>query len=171
MRALLKIRLRTLGWLILPLSVLILVPRLLLRRDTPGSSEWRWGWWQWLGLWVVVNGVGLAAWCVNLFNVEGRGTPLPLDPPKRFVITGPYRYVRNPMMLGAFLILVGEVVIFTSWSLFLYVVVLMVLAYVFVRFWEEPELVHRFGQAYLEYRRQVPRWIPRWPTGGGGKTA
>jgi len=160
MTDLVKIRLRTLGWLIMPLAVLVLIPWLLLRHNTSGPSEWRWSLWQWLGLWLIANGVGLAAWCVNLFNVEGRGTPLPLDPPKRFVVSGPYRYVRNPMMLGAFLILGGEAIVFESSVLFLYTVAIMVLAHLFVRFWEEPDLARRFGQAYLEYQRQVPRWIP-----------
>jgi len=141
--------------------VLVLIPWLLLRHNTPGLFAWHWGLWQWLGAWLIINGVGLAAWCVNLFNVEGRGTPLPLDPPKRFVVSGPYRYVRNPMMLGAFLILAGEAAVFASSVLFLYMAVIMVLAHLFVRFWEEPDLARRFGQAYLEYQRQVPRWIPR----------
>jgi protein-S-isoprenylcysteine O-methyltransferase Ste14 len=162
MQELAKIRLRTLGWLILPLTVLVVIP-LFLQRATHQTFAWRGAWWQWLGVWLIANGVGLAAWCVNLFNVEGRGTPLPLDPPKRFVVRGPYRYVRNPMMLGALLILGGESVVCGSWSLVLYTVLIMVLAHLFVRFWEEPDLVRRFGQAYLEYRRQVPPWVPRVP--------
>lgn len=169
MTDLVKIRLRTLIWLPLPVIVVVIIPWFL-RRASPETFKWPWGLWQWLGVWLIANGIGLAAWCVNLFNVEGRGTPLPLDPPKRFVASGPYRYVRNPMMLGAFLILWGETAALESWVLSCYTIGIMVLAHLFVRFWEEPDLARRFGQAYREYQRQVPRWIP-WKPPGARKTA
>jgi len=162
MNELVSIRLRTLVWLLLPLVVLLLIPWSL-RHVAHQSFEWHWGLLQWLGVWLIANGVGLCVCCVNLFNVEGRGTPLPLDPPKRFVTRGPYRYVRNPMMLGAFLILAGESAAFESWVLFLYTFLIMTLAHLFVRFWEEPDLARRFGEAYRQYVEQVPRWLPRKP--------
>ena len=157
-----KIRLRTLVWLTLPVTVLVLIP-CLIHRAIQHACVWHGGPWQWLGAWLLVNGVGLDAWCVNLFNVQGQGTPLPLDPPKRFIATGPYRCVRNPMMLGALLIVGGEALACESVALLLYLLVIMTLAHLFVRFREEPELIHRFGEPYREYQRQVPRWIPRLP--------
>jgi len=156
------IRLRTLGWVIIPIIVFLVIPHGL-RRLVEEVFPQPWGGWQWFGCWLIVNGVGLAGWCVRLFNVEGRGTPLPFDPPKRFVATGPYRYVRNPMMLGMGLILWGETLLFESRTLALYTIALMVAAHLVVRFWEEPQLIRRFGQAYLGYQRAVPRWIPRRP--------
>ncbi len=162
MNELLKIRLRTLGWLMFPVIVLMLIPWGLMRL-THAAPVGAWGLWQWGGVGLILNGLLLGAWCVNLFNVEGRGTPLPPDPPKRFVVSGPYRYVRNPMMLGVFLILAGEALMFQSVALLGYLVAIMMLAFAFVRFWEEPDLVRRFGQGYREYQQQVPRWIPRPP--------
>ena len=157
-----KIRLRTLVWLILPVTILVLIP-CLIQRASRHACVWHGGPWQWLGAWLIVNGVGLAVWCVNLFNVQGQGTPLPFNPPKRFVVSGPYRHVRNPMMLGALLILGGEDLACESVVLWLYLLVIMTLAHLVVRFWEEPELIRRFGEPYREYQRQVPRWIPRLP--------
>jgi len=163
MTELARIRLRTLCWFVLfPLTLIGVVPWGLHQRFE-GSWLWTGSLWQWLGVWLLLNGMGLSAWCVNLFNVEGRGTPLPFDPPKQFVASGPYRYVRNPMMLGIFLILGGEVALYGSRAVWRYTLVLMGVAYSFVRFWEEPDLERRFGHAYLSYKRQVPRWIPRFP--------
>ena len=160
MRELTNVRLRTLIWLILPVTVLVVIPSLLCRASHQ-SLAWRGDAWQWVGAWLIANGLALSAWCVNLFNVEGRGTPLPLDPPTRFVASGPYRFVRNPMMLGAFLILGGEAALARSGTLVAYLAAGMFLVHLFVRFWEEPDLRRRFGAAYEAYARQVPRWIPR----------
>lgn len=162
MKPLTTVRLRTLLWLILPVSILGVIPYLL-HHATRHASHWHGGLWQWLGVWLIINGMGLAAWCVNLFNVQGQGTPLPLDPPKRFVLAGPYRYVRNPMMLGMCVILLGEAIMYRSSVLWYYTIALMILACLFIRCWEEPDLARRFGQAYREYQQQVPRWLPRRP--------
>ncbi len=165
MDALTKIRLRTMVWLIVPVLVVVVLPHWLSYRfDQP--RPWRWGLWQVVGIWLIANGVGLAAWCVNLFNVQGQGTPLPFDPPKQFVAAGPYRFVRNPMMLGAFLVIVGEAAMFQSCVLACYLLILMGLAHLVVRSLEEPQLIRRFGQPYREYQHRVPRWIPRLPGRG-----
>ena len=160
MSDLLTIRLRTLVWLILPVFVVAVVPHWLYHRFDQ-VQPWRWGLWQWVGLWLIGNGLGLAGWCMNLFNVLGRGTPLPFDPPRQFVAAGPYRFVRNPMMLGAFLVMVGEALMFRSRVLWVYLAGLMTAAHLFVCLWEEPDLTRRFGQPYRDYRQRVPRWIPR----------
>ncbi len=155
-------RLRTLAWLPLPLTVIVLIPWVI-RRAAHESFQWEGTLWQWLGIWLIANGLGLAAWCVNLFNVQGQGTPLPLDPPKRFVVKGPYRFLRNPMMLGALLIVAGQALVYRSAPVALYGFGLMLVAHLFIVCWEEPDLVRRFGPTYCEYRQQVPRWIPRLP--------
>ena len=155
-------RLRTLAWLPLPLTVIVLIPWIL-RCFAHEPFVWQGSLGQWGGAWLIANGLGLAAWCVNLFNVQGQGTPLPFDPPKRFVVKGPYRFLRNPMMLGMMLILVGEALVVASWVLLGYALVLAALAHLFIVCWEEPDLVRRFGPLYCEYRQQVPRWIPCLP--------
>ena len=156
-------RLKTAVWFTLfPLPLIGILPWWLRVRSGGG-----WGWdgtaGQWLGLWLILNGLGLAGWCVNLFNVQGRGTPLPLDPPTRFVVSGPYRFVRNPMMLGLLLMLLGEAALYESLAVLLYDGCLAVLAGLFVVCWEEPDLERRFGADYLAYKHHVPRWVPRPP--------
>lgn len=156
-----RIRLKTFGWfLCFPVLFIVAIPWWLTRR-VDGQLVWRGGLWQWVGVWLILNGVGLAGWCVNLFNVKGRGTPVPFDPPKAFVVSGPYRFVRNPMMLGLFSLLLGETALYGSRVVLLYALGLMALAMAFVHLVEEPDLQRRFGASYLAYTRQVPRWLPR----------
>ena len=165
MTELAHIRLRTLGWfLAFPLAFFGLLPWWL-HRHFEGLFLWQGDARQWLGVWLIANGAGLAGWCVNLFNIEGRGTPLPLDPPTRFVASGPYRFVRNPMMLGIWLVLGGEAFLYQSKAVAAYLLVIMALAATFVRFIEEPDLERRFGPPYLAYKRTVPRWVPRLISG------
>ena len=163
------IRLKTLVWfLCFPVTFIGVIPWWLNQR-LDGWFIWSGGLWQWVGLWLILNGAGLAGWCVNLFNKEGRGTPLPLDPPKQFVATGPYRFVRNPMMLGVFLVLLGEAALYSSRIVLFYSGCLVMLAVLFVRCIEEPGLERRFGAAYTTYKTQVPRWIPRFSGAGSTK--
>ena len=163
MEPLQRIRLKTLGWfLLLPFTFIGLLPWWL-HQQIEGAFAWEGGLGQWIGLWLILDGVGLAGWCVNLFNVEGLGTPVPFDPPTRFVVTGPYQYVRNPMVLGLLLILSGEAALYRSPAVLLYSLGLAVLAGLFVRFVEEPDLERRFGASYRAYKQHVPRWIPKAP--------
>ena len=106
-------------------------------------------------------GLGLAVWTVRLFMKFGNGTPAPWDPPKKLVIRGPYRHVRNPMITGALLILLAEALLFQSWPLSVWMVVFFVGNTVYFRFIEEKGLEKRFGDDYRKYKAGVPRWIPR----------
>ncbi len=101
---------------------------------------------------------GVTTW---LFFKIGRGTPAPWDPPKKFVIEGPYRYVRNPMIFGVFCILLGEAVLFWSMILFCWVLVFFLANEVYIPLVEEKGLVRRFGKEYIIYTKHVRRWIPR----------
>jgi protein-S-isoprenylcysteine O-methyltransferase Ste14 len=102
-------------------------------------------------------------WCAWDFTFAGRGTPAPIDPPKELVVQGLYRYVRNPMYVGILSILLGEALLFASWSLFGYAAVVFILFFLFVVLYEEPILMRKFGESYLQYCKNVPRWIP-WRT-------
>jgi protein-S-isoprenylcysteine O-methyltransferase Ste14 len=161
-RELLRIRVRTLGWLALPLVVVVAVPAWL-RGWAHEAVPARWGVWQWVGAWLIANGLGLGGWCVSLLMTQGRGAPIPWHPPQRLVAAGPYRGVRNPMMWGLVLILAGQAVLFESRRGLAYTAAVILLIVVWVRGVEEPQLRRRFGQAYAEYCRQVPRWVPRLP--------
>jgi protein-S-isoprenylcysteine O-methyltransferase Ste14 len=107
----------------------------------------------------LVGGV-IAVWCIATFVVLGRGTPLPLDPPRTLVMRGPYRFVRNPMYLGAGLALAGAALFFRSPALLVYLVALAALTHALVLWYEEPTLRREFGADYDAYCRRVHRWIP-----------
>lgn len=127
---------------------------------------WRFHWLQWIGLWLLADGISLAAWCAWLFFHEGQGTPLPSHPPQRFVAVGPYRYVRNPMAIGLFLVLAGEACVYRSWLVAAYGALIAALVVLFILRVEEPDLERRFGPLYGAYKKRVCRWLPRPPSGG-----
>ena len=114
------------------------------------------------GLPMVAAGAALWLWSVLQF-VRAKGTPIPLNPPSRLVQEGPYRYVRNPMLAGVFIMLLGLGVLFRSWSLTVIFTPLFILCALFeFKLIEEPELERRLGDAYREYRSRTPMLIPRW---------
>lgn len=110
----------------------------------------------------VLIGVGVVVIykTVSLFTSYGNGTPAPYDPPTKFVIHGLYRYVRNPMMIGVFSVLIGEAIFFKSYLIFGWGLFFMIANLIYVPLWEETELADRFGDSYLEYTKHVPRWFP-----------
>jgi protein-S-isoprenylcysteine O-methyltransferase Ste14 len=116
---------------------------------------------QGTGVLVTIIGGALALWCVFTFAFVGRGTPAPFDPPRRLVVRGPYRLVRNPMYFGALLALGGAALFYQSSALAGYAGLFMVLAHLFVLLYEEPTLRRAFGDEYEAYCRRVGRWLPR----------
>jgi protein-S-isoprenylcysteine O-methyltransferase Ste14 len=123
-------------------------------------------WGQPLGWALVLLGALLAFWCVATFTVKGRGTPAPFDPPREFVAAGPYRYVRNPMYIGGFGVLLGAGLVLRSPSIAGLAVVFLLLTHLLVRIYEEPSLIRRFGDPYVRYKSSVHRWLPRSPHSG-----
>lgn len=95
------------------------------------------------------------------FAVRGQGTPLPLDPPRKLVVDGPYRIVRNPMYWAVALVMFGEAAVFHSWRLAEWAAGFLVAASLFVLFVEEPSLKKKFGDDYETYCQKVSRWFPR----------
>ena len=120
------------------------------------------GLFSWLAfpLWVV--GIATLLWCFWDFVQKGKGTPVPLDPPKELVVSGLYRYVRNPMYVGVFIVLIGHFLWFGYWSLLAYAGLFLIPVHLFVTLYEEPGLKKRFGAAYEKYLAEVPRWFPRF---------
>ena len=116
-----------------------------------------------LGWIVVAIGAIVGLPCVWEFAWRGLGTPAPFDPPRRLVITGPYRFVRNPMYVGMGIALLGEALIFpnSTWLLLAMLVSLWAVVSVFIIEYEEPTLRRMFGADYEAYFRAVRRWIPR----------
>lgn len=110
-------------------------------------------------LWLI--GTLIVLWCFWDFTFKGRGTPLPADPPKELVITGPYHYVRNPIYVGVMLIFLGHFLWFGYLELLMYMVSAFIGGHFFVVLYEEPTLKRKFGASYEDYLQRVPRWIPR----------
>jgi protein-S-isoprenylcysteine O-methyltransferase Ste14 len=112
---------------------------------------------------LIVAGIALYFACAFWgFAVRGKGTPLPTDPPKKLVVEGPYRVVRNPMYWSVAFVMLGEAAVFHSVALVDLATVFFVGVNLFVLFFEEPALRGKFGAEYEEYCRQTPRWLPRF---------
>jgi protein-S-isoprenylcysteine O-methyltransferase Ste14 len=95
------------------------------------------------------------------FAADGRGTLAPWDPPRLFVVRGPYRFTRNPMISGVISILFGEAFILGSPAHGVWAASFLALNLTYIPLVEEPQLERRFGDAYRHYRRHVPRFLPR----------
>jgi protein-S-isoprenylcysteine O-methyltransferase Ste14 len=106
-------------------------------------------------------GLALVSTTVTLFATVGEGTPAPWDPPRKLVVRGPYRHMRNPMVIGGALILLGEAIFLGSIPLAGWLLVVLVANAAYIFLFEEPALARRFGDEYLVYKQNVPRWIPR----------
>lgn len=108
-------------------------------------------------------GLGLAvyAWCVWDFASFGRGTPAPIDAPKKLVIRGLYRFTRNPMYLGVLTLIVAWIVLFQAADLVVYGIAVAACFHGFVRLYEEPHLESVFGSEYAAYKARTGRWLPR----------
>ena len=122
----------------------------------PAAFEWE----QIAGMVIGAAGALVALWCVLTFVFVGRGTPAPFDPPRRLVIQGPYRFVRNPMYIGADLALIGAALFYESIFLLGYAGLFILLAHIFVVLYEEPTLRRKFGKEYETYCLRVRRWWP-----------
>lgn len=151
--------------LLLPTMVAVVVPTTLLRRSGPRIALGSGGVLPWLrvgaGTVLLLCGLALFAWSVGLFARVGRGTLAPWDPTKQLVAVGPYRHVRNPMISGVFLMLVGEALLWGSRPVAIWAATFLFINQVYFVLLEEPGLERRFGAAYRTYKAHVPRWIPR----------
>jgi len=164
--------------LLLPGVVAIVVPAWILSRA--GAVRVGWGLTPplaWLppvlGCLLVGLGLLLVYRTISLFAGFGDGTLAPWDPPRRLVVRGVYRRVRNPMLSGVFFVLLGEAFLFGSPPVFLWFLVVFAINAVYIPLVEEPDLSGRFGEEYLDYKRNVPRWVPRlrpWNPRADGRT-
>jgi protein-S-isoprenylcysteine O-methyltransferase Ste14 len=116
------------------------------------------------GILLLVIGMALFSASLRLFFSHGQGTLAPWDPPRRLVVRGPYRYVRNPMISGVLFTLFGLAFALRSPPHALWAVVFFLINATYIPLLEEPGLEHRFGEDYVRYRTHVPRFWPRlWP--------
>ena len=117
-------------------------------------------WTRALGLVLLAAGGALALACITTFVTRGEGTPAPFDPPRKFVAAGPYRFVRNPMYIGGFIVLLGFGLYEQSSAILLFTLPWLLSAHLFVILYEEPHLRSTFGAPYDMYCRSVRRWLP-----------
>ena len=112
-----------------------------------------------------VFAIGLATYlfCSAWLIFHGRGPHVEFDPPKHFVATGPYRWVRNPVVITLLICVLGEAIALGSWGILILLLAGMPIAHAQVTKLEEPLLRQRFGQSYIDYCNTVNRWLPKPP--------
>lgn len=154
--------------IVVPGTVVGLLPWLLTRWRA--DRWWLSGWWSTparvAGWALLAMGVAVLIHAFSRFALDGRGTPLPVAAPQDLVVTGLYRYVRNPMYLAVEAVIIGQALVLGQAVLLGYGVIVGIAFWSFVHWYEEPTLTRRFGEQYEQYRRSVPAWRPRrhpWP--------
>jgi protein-S-isoprenylcysteine O-methyltransferase Ste14 len=141
-----------------PGTVAGVVPLLVTGWRRPGDPV---PWVDAVGWLLVLPGAAVLIHAFGAFAWHGRGTPSPTAPTEWLVVVGAYRHVRNPMYLAVLAVVLGQVLLFASWGLFTYLVILGLTMNVFVHIYEEPTLREDHGPAYEVFCANVPRWVPR----------
>jgi protein-S-isoprenylcysteine O-methyltransferase Ste14 len=113
-----------------------------------------------IGIFAIITGFAIAIWTIVLQITRASGTPFPMLPTKRLLVSGPFKYCRNPMTLGTIVAYTGIAILIGSWSALVFVVVLAALLIAYLKFIEEKELLLRFGSEYEEYKKKTPFIIP-----------
>ena len=116
---------------------------------------------QYVGFVFIALGIVAYIWCSGSFLFYAMGTPIPFTPTKKLVVSGLYKFVRNPLYIAGTLVLAGETLLFQSKGIFIYTLIMFGVFNVHV-FMEETHLEDTFGKKYEQYRKDVPRWIPRF---------
>jgi protein-S-isoprenylcysteine O-methyltransferase Ste14 len=152
----------SLGFLVLAPGVVAGLVPWLITRWSPLPPDSGPGVIRWIGLVLIGAGVVVVLEAFARFAWEGLGTPAPVAPTRTLVVSGFYRYVRNPMYLAVLALIAGQAVLFADWGVALYGVVIAASFYTFVRLYEEPTLRRAYGEEYAAYCAATPRWIPRF---------
>ncbi len=141
---------------ILPFTVLVLIPF-----SIENNLFIKNRWFFLIGL--IIIGMGLTAMIltISLFIREGKGTLAPWNPPIKLLTGGIYSHVRNPMIMGVLTVLLGESIAMLSVKIGLWALSFFIINHIYFIMYEEPKLERRFGEKYAEYKKNVPRWIPR----------
>lgn len=145
--------------IILPFTVTVIVPYFILDRSEQLIPDVLWV--KIIAVLFALVGITLLFYTITLFGRFGNGTLAPWAPTQKLVVTGPYRYCRNPMISGVFFILIGESLFFHSTSIATWAGLFFCINTTYFILAEEPSLEGRFGDEYREYKRHVGRWIPR----------
>lgn len=141
---------------ILPITVLVIVPVWIEKNWTININLCLFA-----GSILVLIGLMIMVVCISSFIRIGRGTLAPWSPTKKLVVRGLYRYVRNPMILGVLIVLLGEALGLKSQNILIWAASFFVINTIYFIVYEEPDLEDRFGDEYREYKKHVSRWLPR----------
>ena len=148
---------------LLPGSVIVLIPYLLCGWHLAEAAALRWA-----GTCLLLLALPIFVDFLVRFVREGHGTPAPVAETQRLVVSGPFRYVRNPGYVGVLGLIVGQSLLFASPAVLGHAAIMALAFHLFVVLYEEPHLRQKFGTEYEEYQRRVPRWLPRLRSGGDG---
>ena len=140
--------------LLVPGTVGIYLPLAISSRMAVAATPW-----ILLALPLLAAGAAILVWCIADFGTKGQGTPFPLDPPRKLVVRGLYRYTRNPMYVGVLLMILGWAALYRNATMLLYAAIVAPAVHLFVILHEEPHLRRTFGQDYATYCQQVRRWF------------
>jgi protein-S-isoprenylcysteine O-methyltransferase Ste14 len=142
--------------IVIPGTVAVYVPLLMAGTHQPATGVA-----SAVALMLLIFGGAIYAWCVWDFAIFGRGTPAPIDAPKRLVVRGLYRYARNPMYVGVLTVILGWAVLFQAKGLAIYAFIVAGCFHLFIASYEEPHLRRQFGKEYDDYCARVGRWLPK----------
>jgi protein-S-isoprenylcysteine O-methyltransferase Ste14 len=141
---------------ILPITVLVIVPAWIEKNWTININFSLFA-----GSTLVLIGLMIMVVCISSFIRIGRGTLAPWSPTRKLVVKGLYRYVRNPMILGVWIVLLGEALALKSQNILIWAASFFVINTIYFIVYEEPDLEDRFGEEYRDYKKHVSRWLPR----------
>ena len=147
-------------WLALPFVVTVVIPYFLnglglpILRQVPAAFKI-------IGPVLYVAGLSMQLYTTYLFWKFAQGTLAPWQPTQKLVVRGLYRYCRNPMITGVLMMLAGEALFFNARGIAIWTCIFFVMNTMFFIFKEEPDMLSRFGEPYKEYKKHVPRWIPK----------
>jgi protein-S-isoprenylcysteine O-methyltransferase Ste14 len=150
----------------LPITVMILIPWLLMWFTADTTIGWFLPWpldllVLFIGMTILATGVLIMVTCIRMFTSIGKGTLAPWAPTQKLVIVGIYGYMRNPMITGVLLGLLGESIVFSNYAIVLWFLIFFAGNHIYFVKSEEPGLVARFGEEFELYQENVPRWLPR----------
>ena len=145
------------GSFILPITALIVVPLVIENR-----FQIDWDPFALVGFLIGLSGLAIFVLTVKMFIEIGRGTLAPWSPTRRLITGSLYGYMRNPMVTAVWTMLIAESLVFHSLSIFIWAILFFAINHVYFIASEEPGLEKRFGEEYTEYKRNVPRWLPRF---------
>lgn len=114
---------------------------------------------QYIAIFIFAAGIAILFYCISMFAVKGKGTLSPADPTKKLVVSGLYKFSRNPMYIGVMLMLIGEAIFFNSGGLWIYTSIVFIAFNLFIVLHEEPRLKEDFGTEYQQYSKAVRRWV------------